>query len=70
VFSGFDEKGRRTTVELELRRRSPVQNKPGAPQVLPLMPEKTELFESCRSRCVSMNEQHYSRYTPEMMERL
>jgi len=73
VFSGFDEKG------TDVRSRSwnyagaaPAQNKPGAPPALPLMPEKTEFDPTLQNpRCVfQLMKQHYSRYTPEMVEKV
>src|SRR3989440_2287878 len=73
VFSGFDEKAQTyDRASWNYAGAAPVQNKPGAPPALPLMPEKTEFDATLRNpRCVfQLMKQHYSRYTPEMVEKV
>src|SRR5579859_4280365 len=73
VFSGFDEKAQTyDRSSWNYAGAAAVQNKPGAPVVLPLMPEKTEFDATLQNpRCVfQLMKQHYSRYTPEMVEKV
>src|SRR5947208_3539672 len=73
VFSGFDEKAQTyDRASWNYAGAARAQNKPGAPPALPLMPEKTEFDATLRNpRCVfQLMKQHYSRYTPEMVEKV
>jgi len=73
VFSGFDEKAQTyDRATWNYAGAAPVQNKPGAPPALPLMPEKTEFDPTLQNpRCVfQLLKQHYSRYTAEMVEKV
>jgi len=73
VFSGFDEKAQTyDRASWNYAGAAPAQNKPGAPPALPLMPEKTEFDPTLQNpRCVfQLMKQHYSRYTPEMVEKV
>ena len=73
VFSGFDEKAQTYDRATWNYAGAPAaQNKPGAPPVLPPLPEKTEFDPTLQNpRCVfQLLKQHYSRYTPEMVEKV
>jgi formate dehydrogenase major subunit len=74
VFSGFDEKGgtydRSSWNYAGAPAAAPA--KPGAPLALPPLPEKTEFDPTLQNpRCVfQLLKEHYSRYTPEMVEKV
>ncbi len=73
VFSGFDEKAQTYDQSSWNYAGAPAaQTKPGGPAVLPPMPEKTEFDATLQNpRCVfQLMKQHYSRYTPEMVEKV
>jgi len=73
VFSGFDENAQTyDRSSWNYAGAAAAQNKPGAPVVLPLMPEKPEFDPTLQNpRCVfQLMKQHYSRYTPEMVEKV
>ena len=73
VFSGFDEKAQTyDRTSWNYAGAVPAANKPGAPPALPLMPERAEFDATLQNpRCVfQLLKQHYSRYTPEMVEKV
>jgi formate dehydrogenase major subunit len=73
VFSGFDEKAMSYDRSSWNYAGAPAaQNKPGTPPTLPPLPEKTEFDATLQDpRCVfQLLKQHYSRYTPEMIEKV
>ena len=73
VFSGFDEKaGTYDRASWNYSGAAAAPAKPGAPPALPPMPEKTEFDATLQNtRCVfQLLKQHYSRYTPEMVEKV
>ncbi len=73
VFSGFDEKTQTyDRASWNYAGTPAAQNKPGAPPTLPPLPEKTEFDPTLQNpRCVfQLLKKHYSRYTPEMVEKV
>jgi formate dehydrogenase major subunit len=75
VFSGFDEKAStydRASWNYKGQLAAAAPTKPGAPAVLPPMPEKPDFDPTLQNpRCVfQLLKQHYSRYTPEMVEKV
>jgi formate dehydrogenase major subunit len=74
VFSGFDEKGHTYDRASWNYAGAPsaAPGKPGAPPALPPLPEKAEFDPTLQNpHCVlQLLKQHYSRYTPEMVEKV
>jgi formate dehydrogenase major subunit len=74
VFSGFDEKAHTYDRASWNYAGAPsaAPGKPGAPPALPPLPEKAEFDPTLQNpHCVfQLLKQHYSRYTPEMVEKV
>src|SRR5579859_2130878 len=75
VFSGFDEKAQtydRASWNYKGQLVAAAPPKPGVAPPLPPMPEKPDFDPTLQNpRCVfQLMKQHYSRYTPEMVERI
>jgi len=70
VFSGFDEKA--MAYDRASWNYAGAPTATGAPPALPPLPEKTEFDPTLRNaRCVfQLLKKHYSRYTPEMVEKV